>query len=65
MTFTFFGIMAYNISQSWEHQEVLIGFKPRSGSNTGQSLTVILAEHGLTLHLLAITTDYASNNDIM
>ena len=66
---SFLGMNCYYISKDWKYRERLIGFEPLFGSHDGQNLgeTVerIILEKNLEAHLLAITTDNASNNSTM
>ena len=65
----FLGINCYYIDRNWQYQEKLLGFEPVSGSHTGQKLAEVvesvLVKHKLETHLLAVTTDNASNNDTL
>jgi len=62
----FLAIVAYWISDSWQMQEVLIGFEEIRGSHTGANMAGIindvLARYGIQDRILGFTTDSASNN---
>jgi len=62
----FLAIVAYWISDSWQMEEVLIGFKEIRGSHTGGNMAGIinhiLARYGILDGILGFTTDSASNN---
>jgi len=59
-------IVAYWISDSWQMEEVLIGFEEIRGSHTGVHMAGIindvLARYGIHDRILGFTTDSASNN---
>ena len=59
----------YYIDKDWKYRERLVGFEPLFGSHDGQNLgeTVerVILQNNLESHLLAITTDNASNNSTM
>ena len=61
----FLAIVAYWISDSWEMEEVLIGFKEIRGSHTGANMAGIindvLARYAIKNGILGFTTDSASN----
>jgi len=62
----FLAIVAYWISDSWQMEEVLIGFEEIKGSHTGANMAEIingvLAKYGIQDRILGFTTDSASNN---
>ena len=62
----FLAIVAYWISDSWQLEEVLIGFEEIKGSHTGANMAGIindvLAKYGIQDRILGFTTDSASNN---
>jgi len=62
----FLTIVAYWISDSWQIEEVLIGFEEIMGSHTGANMAGIindlLARYGIQDSILRFTTDSASNN---
>jgi len=62
----FLAIVAYWISDSWQMEEVLIGFKEIRGSHTGANMAgiinYVLARYGIQDRILSFTTDSASNN---
>ena len=62
----FLAIVAYWISNSWQMEEVLIGFEEIRGSHTGANMARIindiLARYGIQHRILGFTTDSASNN---
>jgi len=62
----FLAIVAYWISDSWQMEEVLIGFEEIRGSHTGANMAGIindvLARSGIQDRILGFTTDSASNN---
>lgn len=62
----FMAITGYFIDDSWNFQEVLLGFEPLSqshtGSNLGKKLMDVLEKYQISQRILAITTDNASNN---
>jgi len=64
--FAFLAIVAYWISDSWQIEEVLIGFEDIRGSHTETNMTGIindvLARYGIQDRILSFTTDSASNN---
>jgi len=59
-------IVAYWISDSWQMEEVLIGFEEIRGSHTGANMAGIindvLARYRIQDRILGFTTDSASNN---
>jgi len=62
----FLAIVAYWISDSWEMEEVLIGFEEIRGSHRGANMAWItnhvLARYEIQDRILGFTTDSASNN---
>ncbi|KAJ5751474.1 uncharacterized protein N7511_008439 [Penicillium nucicola] len=62
----FIAITGYFIDADWVYREVLLGFKPVSGSHTGDNLSGVLletlVEHEITDRVFGLTTDNASNN---
>jgi hypothetical protein len=62
----FMAITGYFIDADWVYREVLLGFKPVSGSHTGDKLSSVLletlVEHEITDRVFGLTTDNASNN---
>jgi len=62
----FLAIVAYWISDSWQIEEVLIGFEEIRGSHTGANMAGIindvLARYRIQDRILGFTTDSASNN---
>jgi len=62
----FLAIVAYWISDSWQMEEVLIGFEEIRGSHTGANMAGIindvLARYGIQDRILGFTTNSASNN---
>ena len=62
-------ITGYFIDAEWAYREVLLGFKPLSGSHTGSNLSNVLLEtireYDITDRIFGITTDNASNNKTM
>ena len=62
----FLAIVAYWISDSWQKEEVLIGFEEIRGSHTGANMAGIinhiLAKYGIQDRILGFTSDGASNN---
>jgi len=62
----FLAIVAYWLSDSWQMEEVLIGFEETRGSHTGANMAGIindvLARYGIQDRILGFTTDSASNN---
>jgi hypothetical protein len=62
----FMAITGYFIDTDWVYREVLLGFKPISGSHTGSNLSNTLLEtlsdHNITDRVFGLTTDNASNN---
>jgi len=62
----FFAIVAYWISDSWQMEEVLIGFEEIRGSHTGANMAGIindvLARYWIQDRILGFTSDSASNN---
>ena len=62
----FLAIVAYWISESWQMEEVLIGFEEIKGSHTGVNMAGIINEvrvrYGIQHRILGFTTDSASNN---
>jgi len=62
----FLAIVAYWISDSWQMEEVLIGFEEIRVSHTGANMAGIindvLARYGIQDSILGFTTDSASNN---
>jgi len=62
----FLAIVAYWISDSWQMEEVLIGFEEIKGSHTGPNMAGIindvLARYGIQDRIRGFTTDSASNN---
>jgi hypothetical protein len=59
-------ITGYFIDSDWVYREVLLGFKPLSGSHTGNHLSEVLlktlVDHGIQDRIFGLTTDNASNN---
>ena len=59
-------IVAYWISDSWQMEEMLIGFEEIRGSHTGANMAGIinevLARYRIQDRILGFTTDSASNN---
>jgi len=62
----FLAIVAYWISDSWQMEEVLIGFEEIRGSHTAANMAGIindvLARYGIQDRILGFTTDSASKN---
>ena len=62
----FLAIVAYWISDSWQMEEVLIGFQEIRGSHTGANMagifTDVLARYGIQDRILGFSTDSSSNN---
>jgi len=62
----FLAIVAYLISDSWQMEEVLIGFEGIRGSHMGANMAgiinYVLARYGIQDSILSFTTDSASNN---
>lgn len=62
----FMAISGYFIDADWVYREVLLGFKPLSGSHTGNNLSEVLmktlTDHGIEDRIFGLTTDNASNN---
>jgi hypothetical protein len=62
-------ITGYFIDAEWIFREVLLGFKPLSGSHSGINLSTVLLEtlleYGITDRIFGLTTDNASNNKTM
>jgi len=62
----FLAIVAYWISDSWQMEEVLIGFEEIRGSHTGADMAGrindVLARYEIQDGILGFTTDSASNN---
>ena len=62
----FLAIVAYRILDSWQMEEVLIGFEEMKGSHTGVNMAGIinevLARYGIQHRILGFTTNSASNN---
>jgi len=62
-------ILAYWISDSWQIEEVLIGFEEIRGSHMGTNMAGIIndvvARYGIQDTILGFTTDSASNNRIV
>jgi len=62
----FLAIVAYWISDSWQIEEVVIGFQEIRGSHTGATMAGIinhvLARYGIEDRILGFTTNSASNN---
>ncbi|KAJ5274015.1 hypothetical protein N7478_009140 [Penicillium angulare] len=62
----FMAITGYFIDADWVYREVFLGFKPVSGSHTGDKLSGILletlVEHEIIDRVFGLTTDNASNN---
>ena len=62
----FLAIVAYWISDSWQMEEVLIGFDEIRGSHTGANMAGIIndvqARYGIQDRILGFTTNSASNN---
>jgi hypothetical protein len=62
----FMAITGYFTDADWVYREVLLGFKPVSGSHTGDKLSSVLletlAEHEITDRVFGLTTDNASNS---
>jgi len=62
----FLAMVAYWISDSWQMEEVLIGFEEIRGSHMGANMTGIinnvLARYGIQDRILGFTTDSASIN---
>jgi len=62
----FLAIVAYWISDSWEIEEVLLGFEEIKGSRTGRTMAEIinrvLDKYGIQDRILGFRTDCASNN---
>jgi hypothetical protein len=58
-------ITAYFLDQKWEYREVLLGFKPlsgtHSGTNLGEVVVQILQQYEIINQVLAVTTDNALN----
>jgi len=65
----FLAIVAYWISDSWQMEEVLIGFEEIRGSHTGTNMAGIinhvLARYRIQDRILGFTTDSASNNRML
>ncbi len=65
----FLEIICYYITEDWKYWECLIEFESVKDSYTDQNLEEIvkrvLIKNDLQSHLLVITTDNASNNDIL
>ena len=65
-TLAFLAIVAYWIADSWQMEEVLIGFKEIRGAHTGANMAGIindvLARYRIQDRILGFTTDSASNN---
>ena len=59
-------ITGYFIDVDWVYREVLLGFKPLSGSHTGLNLSNVLLdtllEYKIEDRIFGLTTDNASNN---
>jgi hypothetical protein len=59
-------ITGYFIDAEWVYREVLLGFKPVSGSHSGSNLSNVLLdtllEYQITDRIFGITADNASNN---
>ena len=62
----FLAIVAYWISDSWQMEEVLIGFAEIWGSHTGATMAGIindvLARYAIQDRILGFITDSATNN---
>ena len=62
----FLAIVTYWISDSWQMEEVLIGFEEIRGShaeaNMAGIINDVLARYGIQDRILGFTTDSASNN---
>ena len=62
----FLAVVAYWISDSWQMEEVLLGFEEIKGSHTGTNMAGIingvLDKYGIQDRILGFTTDSASNN---
>ena len=62
----FLAVVAYWISDSWQMEEVLLGFEEIKGSHTGTNMARIidgvLDKYGIQNRILGFTTDSASNN---
>ena len=65
----FITMVAYWISDRWQMEEVLIGFKEIRGSHTGANMAGIinnvLARYGMQDRILSFTTDSTSNNQTL
>ena len=65
----FLRINCYYINWNWQYQKKLLEFELIFSSHTDQKLAEIvesiLIKHKLKIHLLAIITDNADNNDMM
>jgi hypothetical protein len=65
----FLAITGYFLTEEMDYHEVLLGFRPVSGTHEGESLVGIvlsvLQKHILSHRVLGITTDNASNNGTM
>ena len=59
-------ITAYFLDRNWDYREVLLAFKPLSGTHSGANLSEIvvqtLQQHQILDRVIAITTDNTSNN---
>ncbi|CAG7832857.1 unnamed protein product, partial [Allacma fusca] len=67
--FSFHGIIASWISESWEYKETLIGMDILNGNHSGktlaESLFKVINEFGIADKILGVTTDNAANCDTM
>lgn len=65
----FLALTGYFLTEDMDYHEIILGFRPVSGSHTGESLAAIvlsvLHKHNLCNRLLGVTTDNASNNNTM
>ncbi|EAU36853.1 predicted protein [Aspergillus terreus NIH2624] len=65
----FLALTGYFLTDDLDYHEIILGFRPVSGSHTGETLAAIvlsvLHKHNLCHRLLGVTTDNASNNSTM
>ena len=65
----FMAINGYFIDKNWQYHEVLLGFKPLTGThssiNLAQVLETVLHKYDIAYRILVIITDNASNNRIL
>ncbi|KAJ5658068.1 uncharacterized protein N7484_001717 [Penicillium longicatenatum] len=68
-TQAFMAITGYFVDADWNFREILLAFKPLSGTHSGENLgTVVfkvLQDHDIMDRVLAVTTNNASNNSTL